>query len=255
MKWYQLKSYVNFIFSATNQHGVHSPFVYQLVTKCFYNRKNRPEYRKIGEYRKDVFQEKQQLHIQPNCSTFFKANTYKISKLAKIYAPSWKRSKFLTRLTNYLNCKSVLEIGTQMGIRTSCFASHKNCDVITIDNCEETQKIAREKLKKHHFSTIKFCLQEFTQQEILVDQKKIDCIYIGNTRKKQSTLHLFEEALKKVHNDSVILIEGLHWSKDMNQAWKEIKENKQVSVTIDTFYLGLVFFRKEQAKEHFKIRL
>ena len=255
MRWYQLKSYFNFIFSATNQHGVHSPFVYQLVTKCFYNRKNRPEYRKIGEYRKDLFQEVQKVEIQPNCSTFFKANTYKVSKLAKVYATSWKRSKFLTRLIDYLEFKSVLEIGTQMGVRTSCFASNKNCEIVTIDNCKETQKIAREKLEKHEFSNIEFCRQEFIQEEISVDRKKIDCFFISNTRKKESTLHLFEEALKKIHNDSLVIMEGLHWSKEMNQAWEEIKVNKNVTVTIDTFYLGLVFFRKEQNKEHFKIRL
>ncbi|WP_304157534.1 hypothetical protein [Mesonia mobilis] len=38
-------------------------------------------------------------------------------------------------------------------------------------------------------------------------------------------------------------------------SWQEIKNHPEVTVTIDTFYWGLVFFRKEQEKEHFKIRV
>ena len=39
----------------------------------------------------------------------------------------------------------------------------------------------------------------------------------------------------------------------MKQAWTQIKAHPQVSVTIDLFKLGLVFFRKEQKKENFKL--
>jgi hypothetical protein len=44
-------------------------------------------------------------------------------------------------------------------------------------------------------------------------------------------------------------------SKSMTEAWDIIKQHPQVTVTIDTFFWGVVFFRKEQLKEHFVIRL
>ncbi|WP_162984974.1 O-methyltransferase [Mesonia aquimarina] len=240
--------------NATNQHGVHSPFVYQLVTECFYNRKNRPNYKKISAYRKDLFQQKEQISIRPNCSTFFKAKTYSLSKLAKIHGTSWKRSKFLNRLTDYLNFKDIIEIGTLVGIRTSCFAAQEKCSIITIDNCSETQKVAEKNLQKHNFKNINFINDDFINGFKKCDLEKVDCIYLSNTRRQDLTLQLFEEVLKKVHNNSVIIIEDIHWSKEINAAWEKIKKNKQVKVTVDTFYLGLIFFRKEQAKEHFKIR-
>lgn len=41
----------------------------------------------------------------------------------------------------------------------------------------------------------------------------------------------------------------------MTKAWTIIKDHPKVTVTVDTFNWGLVFFRKEQLKEHFKIRV
>ncbi|HAJ80920.1 MAG TPA: methyltransferase, partial [Zunongwangia profunda] len=57
------------------------------------------------------------------------------------------------------------------------------------------------------------------------------------------------------HNDSVFIFDDIHLSEEMEEAWKEIQQHPKVQVTIDTFYLGLVFFRREQAKQDFKIRL
>lgn len=33
---YRIWTYLSFLFRSTNQHGVHSPFVYQYLTKCLY---------------------------------------------------------------------------------------------------------------------------------------------------------------------------------------------------------------------------
>jgi hypothetical protein len=55
-------------------------------------------------------------------------------------------------------------------------------------------------------------------------------------------------------NDSVWIINAIHGSKDMEDTWEIIKNHPKVTVTIDTFYLGFVFFRSEQKKEHFVIR-
>ena len=61
--------------------------------------------------------------------------------------------------------------------------------------------------------------------------------------------------LPTAHNDSLFIFDDIYWSKGMTEAWEIIKEHPQVTVTVDLFNWGLVFFRKEQAKEHFKIRV
>ena len=40
----------------------------------------------------------------------------------------------------------------------------------------------------------------------------------------------------------------------MEEAWEIIKKHPKVTVTIDTFQWGIVFFRSEQVKEDFIVR-
>jgi hypothetical protein len=67
-------------------------------------------------------------------------------------------------------------------------------------------------------------------------------------------LEYFELLIPTITNDSVWIFDDIHWSKDMEEAWEIIKNHPKVTVTIDTFQWGIVFFRSEQLKEHFVIR-
>jgi predicted O-methyltransferase YrrM len=82
-----------------------------------------------------------------------------------------------------------------------------------------------------------------------------DLIYFDGNHQKKASLHYFEKLLPLAHNDSIFIFDDIHWSREMEEAWEQIKAHPRVRVSIDTFYWGLVFFRKEQEKEHFTIRL
>nr|WP_317042506.1 class I SAM-dependent methyltransferase [Salinimicrobium sediminis] len=82
-----------------------------------------------------------------------------------------------------------------------------------------------------------------------------DLLFVDGNHQKEATLTYFKKLLPTVHNDSVMILDDIHWSKGMEEAWEEIKAHPRVKVTIDTFQWGLVFFRREQEKEHFVIRM
>ncbi|HET7360770.1 MAG TPA: class I SAM-dependent methyltransferase, partial [Salinimicrobium sp.] len=82
-----------------------------------------------------------------------------------------------------------------------------------------------------------------------------DLIFFDGNHKREATLSYFEKLLPLAHNDSVFIFDDIHWSEGMEEAWKEICAHPKVKVSIDTFQWGLVFFRKEQKKQHFVIRL
>ncbi len=84
---------------------------------------------------------------------------------------------------------------------------------------------------------------------------KYSLLFIDGNHQKEATLAYFEKLLPTVHNDSVMIFDDIHWSKGMEEAWEIIKQHSEVRVTIDTFQWGLVFFRREQEKEHFVIRV
>lgn len=64
-----------------------------------------------------------------------------------------------------------------------------------------------------------------------------------------------ENLIQKTNNTSIFIFNAIHSTRKKEQVWEDLKSNQKITVTIDTFWLGFVFFRKEQAKEHFILRV
>ena len=50
------------------------------------------------------------------------------------------------------------------------------------------------------------------------------------------------------------IFDDIHWSCGMENAWNYIKSHQQTTLTIDLFFVGIVFIKTELSKEHFTIR-
>lgn len=165
----QLLKHLKFLPSATNQHGVHSPFIYGYVTKCLYRKKK------------------------------------------------YSSSKSLNVLF-----KSIAYFGSER--------------IMLQDNEEELKGLINK-----NFPEAKFVLAD------------ADIIYLS--KKNISKVETFLSAKKNIHNNTLLLLDGIYKSKQSEAIWKALKNDPKVTVTVDMFYCGAVFFRDEQAKEHFKIRI
>ena len=182
-----LLSYLTFWWHSKNEHGVHSPFVFDLITKCFYDRSNHSAYQQLS-----------------------KTNS---------------NSKFLLRLSAYFKF-------------SNCFVS------------ESIQPEFKQALNLEH-QTVPFKTIEDLKNQA-VEFSKIPClIYLDlNTNETHSISDLFQI----FHKDSLILIPSIRKTKNQFNRWSQLKSQSGVSVSIDTFYWGFLFFRTEQPKEHFTIR-
>lgn len=252
------KAYFKFLLQSTNQHGVHSPFVFDLVTKCFYDKNHYPEYQIVDAHRKRLLQNNQIIEVKDfgAGSRVFKDNKRKVAAIAKNAGISWFRSKLLFRLVNYFKPKNVLEIGTSVGLATVSMAlGNRNSEIITLEGCPNTLVVAQNGFKKLEISNVKTVETEFGSYFKTLQSQSFDMIYFDGNHSKNATIQYFEQLLATINNNSVWIFDDIHWSADMQQAWEFIKQHPKVKVTIDTFYWGLVFFRTEQAKEHFIIRM
>lgn len=255
---YQIKQYIKFLIRSTNQHGVHSPFVYQLITKCFYNKTPFKDYKTLSQYRKKLYQNHKQILVTDfgSGSRVFKTNQRRISKIAKTAGITNKRAKLLYRLTNYLKINNTLELGTSVGLATSAISlGNKSGNITTIEGCTETAKVAKQEFQYFQFKNITVINNQFTVELNKLKNQSFDLIYIDGNHNKEATLQYFEKLLQHINNDSVVVFDDINWSRNMQEAWQIIKQNPKVTVSIDTFFWGIVFFRKEQKKEHFTIRL
>jgi predicted O-methyltransferase YrrM len=255
---YQIIAYIKFLFKATNQHGVHSPFVYQFVTKCLYDNKTYDEYKKLQHYRKALKTSNVMLQITDlgEGSKILDNSFRKVSKMANTSSSSKKEAKLLFRVAQYFKLNSILELGTSLGMGTYAFAlANKDSKILTIEGCKNTSDFTKSQFQNLSINNVSFKIGAFTSEIKKIEETEFDCIYFDGHHNKEATIQYFEALLPKTHNDSVFIFDDIYWSKGMTEAWEYIKSHNAVIVTVDCFHLGFVFFRKEQAKEHFKIRL
>ncbi|MCD0473203.1 class I SAM-dependent methyltransferase [Flavobacterium sp. EDS] len=260
---FQIKSYLKFLWKSKNEHAVHSPFVFNLLTKCFYDKKAKSEYAILNTYRKSFLQNKNTIEVTDfgAGSKIFENNTRQISKIAKTAGISPKRTKLLFRITAYFKPNSILEIGTSLGLATSALAlGNPKATVTTLEGCPETARLAQLQLQKFNCTNVESVVTEFEsyfrslQLKLKTETKNYDLIYFDGNHSKKATLDYFDLLLPTVSNDTVWIFDDIHWSPEMEEAWEIIKNHPKVKVTIDTYQWGLVFFRYEQEKEHFIIR-
>lgn len=255
---YQITSYLKHCLHSTNQHGIHSPFVYDLITKCFYDKSDHPEYSILKKYRNKLLRSNETINVTDfgAGSRVFRSNTRKVSAIAKNAGISNKRQRLLYRLVRYFRPECILELGTSLGLGTSALAlGNPSAHVITVEGCFNTSARAQEMFKEFELNNIRLYNETFDEFFAKDTTETFDLVYIDGNHSKEKTLQYFEMLLEKTHNDSVIVLDDIYWSRSMMEAWEQIMEHPDVTVSIDTYQWGILFFRKEQEKQHFCIRV
>lgn len=257
---FQIKSYIKFIWNSKNEHAVHSPFVFHLITKCLYDKNEYPEYLLLKKYRNNLLNNQDTIDVTDfgAGSKIFKSNKRAVAKIAATAGITSNRAKLLFRVTNYFKPENILEIGTSLGLATFALAiGNANSNITSVEGCPQTARIAVKQLAEFDLTNINSIVSEF--ESFLKDPKQpainYELIYFDGNHQKEATLRYFELLLPTITNDSVWIFDDIHWSQGMQQAWEIIKKHPKVTVTIDTFQWGFVFFRREQSKEHFVIRI
>lgn len=252
-------TYIKFLLNSKNEHGVHSPFVFNLVTQCLYEKSIPDGFQLWKKFRNQLLSNQDFIEVTDfgAGSKVFSSNKRQISKIARYAGISKKRAKLLMKLSTYFDVKNMLEIGTSVGLGTSAIAlGNPNTKVITLEGCKETANVAKSMFDQFDLNNIKVTEGDFKETlEKSLDNSKYDLIYFDGNHSKEATIRYFEQCLPAVHNNTLFLFDDIHWSSDMEAAWKFISTHEKVTVSIDTFQWGLIFFRKEQQKEHFIIRV
>jgi predicted O-methyltransferase YrrM len=253
---YRIWAYLKFCWISKNEYSIHSPFIYDLATKCFYDKKSFKEYSLLRSHRKNLYNSTEVILVSDfgAGSTVFKSNRRKVSAIAGNAGICSSRARLLLRMVRYFKPQNILELGTSVGLATAALRlGNPQANLISIEGCAETAKIA-----SRHLASFGLMANQKTGsfEQILptLSEEKFDFIYFDGNHTKEATLKYFGLMLSTLHNDSVWIFDDIHWSAEMNEAWEQMKNHPRVSATIDTWQWGIVFFRKEQLKEHFTLR-
>jgi len=256
------KKYFLYYFKAQNGkgHGVHSPFVFDFITHVLNDKKKYNCYSKIEALRKQLLKNNNSIEVED-----FGAGSavipFKNRKIKDIAGTSLKKKKYaqlLFRIAKYYQCKDIVELGTSFGISASYLASaNDNSNVITFEGSHNIAKIALNNFRKVGLHNIELIEGDFKKTlPLAIDTiKNVDLLFIDGNHRKEPTLAYFNSFLKKSNTQSIFIFDDIHWSKEMEEAWNLVQQHDSVTLTIDLFFIGLVFFSNDfKVKQHFTIR-
>ncbi|MEZ4875109.1 MAG: class I SAM-dependent methyltransferase [Flavobacteriaceae bacterium] len=223
-----------------------------------YDRKTYPAYHTLKKIRRNVLDDKAVIHVTDfgSGSRVFSSNERKVSAIAKNAGVTYKRQKLLFRMAQYFKPTALLELGTSLGLGTAALSlGNPSGNITTVEGCPNISQRATQVFEGFQLKNIN--LQNNTFEDFFKTEATpaYDLIYVDGNHDKEKTLQYFEVLLEKTQNDSLIIFDDIYWSKGMTEAWDFIVQHPKITVSIDLFYWGLVFFRREQKKQHFRIRL
>lgn len=254
---FSLSRYLDYVLFSRHKkgHGIHSPFSYDLL-KSVLRKKTSPD--EVEEYRDELLNDKR--IIETNTagagSKTSKKTRLEVRKISGKSSIKPKYGRLLYQLVEKYQPKTILELGTSLGISTAYMAAaNTDATIITIEAIEEKQAIAKSYHKAYNLSNIQY--QNGCFEDVLAKtgtHKKYDFIFLDGDHDYQPTLKYFNMLKNHIHHDTIFVIDDIHWSKGMEAAWNKIKLANEVTLSIDLYQMGLIFFKKELSKEHLRIR-
>ena len=194
---FQIKSYLKFLWNSKNEHAVHSPFVFNLLTKCFYDRKPKSEYALLKKYRNELIQNKNTIEVTNFGvgSGGLKSNKRAVAQIVKTTAINPKRAELLFRIVRYFQPDNILEIGTSLGLATYALAlGNPKAKITTLEGCPNTMAIAKSQLQVLNSNNVISTVTEFGEylQSKNLKSEIYNLIYLDGNHQKQATLEYFE---------------------------------------------------------------
>jgi len=181
-----------------------------------------------------------------------------IKNIAKSSLKNKKFGQLFFRVVKHYNPELIIELGTSLGVTTSYMAfGNPLSTVYTMEGAENIASVAERNFHKFNLNNITLTRGNFneTLPALLKTINRADLVFIDGNHLKAPTLQYFEWLLQKANEQSIFIFDDIHWSADMEEAWKEIQEHPAVTLTINLFFVGFVFFNKDfKAKQHFLIR-
>lgn len=257
-----LRAYLRYLARARDEHALHSPFLFSLYTRVIRaDNRREPAFVPIRTLRKALRQNQKPIIIT-DLGAGSKVNASQQRAIGDIARHSQKPARFgrlLFRLIRHFRATTIVDLGTSLGLTTAYLAEAAHAhggQVLTFEGCPQTATVARQNFEQLGLQNVTVVVGNIDQTLApqIAGLAAIDVAFFDANHRYEPTVRYFETCLTNSHNDTVFVFDDIHWSAEMEQAWAYIKNHPAVSVTVDLFWVGLVFFRREQPKQNFVLR-
>lgn len=231
-----------------DDHSLHSPFVFNLFQQIISKTDSNID-QKIELLRKDLLSDNSKISLADfGAGSRVSAKKVRIVKdITKHSSTPPKFSALLNSLIAHFNFQTVIELGTSLGLNTLYLSKNQQVEVNTFEGDESLVQLAQKNFNAFNRSNIKVISGniDHTLEESLDSITQVDLAYIDANHRYEPTIRYYKTILNKIHSKSLVVLDDIHWPKEMIQAWKEIKSRPEIIVSIDLFEGGLLFFDPE----------
>lgn len=256
------KKYLHYLFTASNGrgHGIHSPFVYDFIKNVLNDKKAYPCYPVIEEKRKALRSNQTVIEVEDlgAGSAVIKTNKRVVSAIAGSSLKTKKYARLLYRMVKYYEPETIVELGTSFGISTAYLAcGHEKAKVFTCEGSGSIAAMARQNFKELGLTNIQLVEGDFacSLSTRLAGLDAIDFAFVDGNHRKAPTLNYFQQLLQQAGPSAILIFDDIHWSAEMEDAWAIIQQHPAVTLTIDLFFMSIVFLNTDiNHKQHFTIR-
>jgi len=241
-------------------HGIHSPFVFDFVKNVLNDHRYYYIFAPIELLRQDLKGNHSFIHVDDlgAGSAVSKSNQRSVAEIAKHALKPKKLAQLLFRTVNHYQPETIVELGTSLGITTAYMAAaNGNANVFTIEGSYSIAEIARRNFRQLDIYNIHLIEGGFDSAlpHLLEKVKQVDFAFVDGNHRLEPTVRYFEMLVHYSNENTIIVFDDIHWSEEMELAWRKIQNHADVTCTIDLFFLGFVFLRKDfKVKQHFTIR-
>ena len=233
--------------------GVHSPFVYNLITKVIEERCPYYCFDDIELVRKQLLFCNATLTL-PERTRNRKVCRRTVGQVVAHEAIKPKHGALLFRLANYFKSKQILQLGCSVGIPTlylTAYASEVHC--IVLESVPELASVARMAFEKAACRSADLRVGAYGDllPEALAEMPCPDLIYFDASIGWQEQADLFEACLQRAGDDTLFVFEGIRANRRMRAFWKAACQRAEVTISVDLYSMGLLFFNKKLHKRNY----
>ena len=261
MDFHTVIKYLGYIIFSSHKkgHGIHSPFVFNLVSNVFRNKIPSGVVLELENIRKQMISEKRVISVSDfgAGSVYSNKKMRKVSEIAVHSSIPGKYGSLLYRLSKEYGGDDILELGTSLGMSTMYLAAGSSSSTVhTIEGSPELSALAKENFS--HTSLGNIISYTGTFDDVIDDlgkQKLVPgLVFIDGDHRKESVARYFSKMIRLGNSRTVIVLDDIHGSAEMGEAWEVIKKHPSVRITVDIFRMGLVFFREGVSRTDYIIR-
>jgi predicted O-methyltransferase YrrM len=232
-----------------NGHGIHSPFVFDLVSRIFRNKIDPDIVCSIEKVRKRMISDRSSIIVCDlgSCSEILKTNLRKVSDIARKSLVPRKYGLLLSNMAAEFGEPLIIEFGTSLGISTIYMAAAcRGALVYTMEGSPSISGIAIDNFKKEGIENIEVYTGSFDEglPQILSRNIKPGVVFIDGNHRKEPVIEYFSKISEISDSNTVIILDDINYSREMSEAWNKIKQFEKVSLTVDIYRMGIVFFRE-----------